>query len=379
MFIQRWEPDKQYERFIERCARISKNSQESTGSTKDFLKLRILSLGHTSVLEHIGFRITIYNVLEAQLPALYDELLRINPYFKMQLFPLDGRSNCRTIRIYANARTLLEWARALTSETYTKFRPLWKFLGEAMPSVFPPVNYIESCLGEMDISEAHSQQAPNSPDRVMVTYLISGFSRAMECQLLRHRTLSFTIRSGRAVEQKEFHMVTPKSCSVMAEDWVENQHYNMLLGRPVPKEDARYYLPQGTATCGVVTGTVDAWCRFLRERLDNAAQWEIRSFALAIRRDLEFYYPHLMRNFISGVGAVKVDDTVTVETYPTYTEHAIPMAPTKERTESVKQIQEWISTLDDKQLACFAKGVASMIESCTCRKEEEDADTSGAS
>lgn len=56
---------------------------------------------------------------------------------------------------------------------------------------------------------------------------------------------------------------------------------------------ARYFLPQGSTTRMYVTGNFQAWADFLKNRLDKAAQWEIREVAQEIQRRLARVAPNV--------------------------------------------------------------------------------------
>jgi thymidylate synthase (FAD) len=58
--------------------------------------------------------------------------------------------------------------------------------------------------------------------------------------------------------------------------------YEALLQRGVAPEQARFVLPQGTYTEWYWTGSLAAYGRFYKQRIDPHAQWEIRQYAQAI-------------------------------------------------------------------------------------------------
>ena len=124
-------------------------------------------------------------------------------------------------------------------------------------------------------------------EHVSFTFHIDGISRACSHQLVRHRMASYAQQSQRYADAQQSY-VTPPS---MVRD--ANLHaayvdvmkkafeaYSALVELGVPKEDARYLLPQASATSIVVTMNA----RELREnffplRLCLRAQWEIRQVA----------------------------------------------------------------------------------------------------
>jgi thymidylate synthase (FAD) len=58
--------------------------------------------------------------------------------------------------------------------------------------------------------------------------------------------------------------------------------YNALLSAGVAPEQARFVLPQGVYTEWWWTGSLSAYARVFKQRIDPHAQWEIREYAKAI-------------------------------------------------------------------------------------------------
>ena len=58
--------------------------------------------------------------------------------------------------------------------------------------------------------------------------------------------------------------------------------YNDLLGAGVAPEQARFMLPQGMYTEWYWTGSLAAYARFYKQRIDTHAQYEVREYAKAI-------------------------------------------------------------------------------------------------
>ena len=64
-------------------------------------------------------------------------------------------------------------------------------------------------------------------------------------------------------------------------------NYNELLKNGVAPEQARFVLPQGMYTEWFWTGSLAAYARFYKQRIDEHAQWEIREYAASIGRIIE--------------------------------------------------------------------------------------------
>jgi len=117
-------------------------------------------------------------------------------------------------------------------------------------------------------------------EHASLTFSISGVSRALTHQLVRHRLASYSQQSQRHVKLKgEKWYLKPSSIqdatfdALMAE---VNKYYDSLLLRGIPKEDARLVLPNATLTHITVTTNPRELRRIFSLRCDIAAQWEIR-------------------------------------------------------------------------------------------------------
>jgi len=67
--------------------------------------------------------------------------------------------------------------------------------------------------------------------------------------------------------------------------------YNNLLKIGVAPEQARAILPQGTYTEWWWTGSLSAFARVFKQRIDAHAQWEVQQFAAAISNIIEPLFP----------------------------------------------------------------------------------------
>ncbi|MGE5484205.1 MAG: FAD-dependent thymidylate synthase [Ignavibacteriales bacterium] len=116
---------------------------------------------------------------------------------------------------------------------------------------------------------------------------ISGVSRVLSHQLVRHRIASFSQKSQRYVSERQFEFVTPASISgnaealrVFDEGMREIQAwYNALVDLGIPKEDARYVLPNACTTQLVCTFNARSLLNFFALRCCARAQSEIRDLA----------------------------------------------------------------------------------------------------
>lgn len=125
-----------------------------------------------------------------------------------------------------------------------------------------------------------------------VIFDIKDISRACSHQLVRHRMASYCQMSQRYVDQTKTPHVIPNSVMYLKgfeERYERMVHeciktYDYLITNGVPKEDARYVLPECMCTNITVKMNFRALRNFLKLRLDSHAQWEIRNLAEQIKQ-----------------------------------------------------------------------------------------------
>ncbi len=133
------------------------------------------------------------------------------------------------------------------------------------------------------------------------TFAVEGISRACSHQLVRHRLASFSQKSQRYVEVKKLdeHIVVPKTVEERAlrafNGFIETASgaYKELIDSGVPKEDARFILPNATETSLLVTMDGRAILHFFGLRCCNRSQWEIRAMADEMLRIVRSVEPDL--------------------------------------------------------------------------------------
>lgn len=120
------------------------------------------------------------------------------------------------------------------------------------------------------------------------TFMVKGVSRSLTHQLVRHRIASFSQQSQRYVKFDEnnfVNIVQPAFDSREAHKLFynimqrTNEAYTKLIDNGVPPEDARFVLPNATATNIMVTMNARELLHFFNLRCCNRAQWEIRELA----------------------------------------------------------------------------------------------------
>jgi len=137
------------------------------------------------------------------------------------------------------------------------------------------------------------------------TFSIEGVSRAMTHQLVRHRIASYTQQSQRYVTYDALEkFVTPPSIADDAEakkifdETLEkiSETYRKLLNLKIPKEDARFILPNAAKTNIIVTMNARELRHFFNLRCCERSQWEIREVAIEMLKQARKAAPALLEN-----------------------------------------------------------------------------------
>jgi len=115
------------------------------------------------------------------------------------------------------------------------------------------------------------------------TFAISGVSRALTHQLVRHRIASYSQQSQRYVEQEMNYIIPPSIKKNFKEEYEEMMKkiwdFYEKLKEHVPVEDARYVLPNAACSRIVVSMNARSLLNFFELRCCLHAQWEIRKLA----------------------------------------------------------------------------------------------------
>lgn len=144
------------------------------------------------------------------------------------------------------------------------------------------------------------------------TFSISGVSRALTHQLVRHRLASYTQQSQRYVKfsKDEIQYVTPPTVAKDAEakkayDELMDEIaevYEKLINKRIPPEDARFVLPNAATTNIVVTMNARELLHFIRLRSCERTQWELREVSIEMLKLAKKVAPVLFHD--GGPGCV---------------------------------------------------------------------------
>ena len=172
-----------------------------------------------------------------------------------------------------------------------------------------------------------------------VSFYITGVSRSLTHELIRHRHFSYSQLSQRYVPERNAAMVEPE---VVADDPELHEIFNeaaeasvkayerlleglekrfadvpkATLRRKQARQAARAILPNATETRIVVTGNYRAWRHFIAMRATEHADVEIRALAIECLRQLQREVPNVFRDFEIAT----LDDGTEIASSPYVTE-----------------------------------------------------------
>src|SRR6185312_4045424 len=153
-----------------------------------------------------------------------------------------------------------------------------------------------------------------------VTFYVTGVSRSLTHELIRHRHFSYSQLSQRYVPERDAAMVEPEVIAedpelhakfIAATDSAVHAYTELLEGlekrfadveqatlrRKQARQAARAVLPNATETRIVVTGNYRAWRHFVAMRASEHADIEIRALAIACLRELRRVAPNVFADF----------------------------------------------------------------------------------
>jgi thymidylate synthase (FAD) len=153
-----------------------------------------------------------------------------------------------------------------------------------------------------------------------VTFYLTGISRSLTHELIRHRHFSYSQLSQRYVPERDAALVEPDVIAgdpelhamfVAAGQAAITAYTDLLEGlekkfadvehatlrRKQARQAARAVLPNATETRIVVTGNYRAWRHFVAMRASEHADVEIRQLAISCLRELSRVAPNVFADF----------------------------------------------------------------------------------
>ena len=194
------------------------------------------------------------------------------------------------------------------AETLTEFagRACYESFHRPNPATADTGDYLKRTLFE----QAHWSIAEHSS----ATFYITGISRALTHELIRHRHLSYSQLSQRFVNEENANIVVPPAIRTYAGGEITadmeiaqvadaaSESYvfivNQLVGlgelpRKQAREAARAVLPNMTETRIVVTGNLRAWHEVIQRRTAPDADAEIQEVMGMVRDELHKIAPNI--------------------------------------------------------------------------------------
>src|SRR5512147_2402909 len=200
--------------------------------------------------------------------------------------------------------TLIDYARDPLTKLYGAYRTCYtpKTPGEVWAEI--ESGHVSPATIRQFIAERLKTGHASPLEQVVFWFGISGVSRALSHQFVRHRIgISFEQQSQRYVKYKEDRLdyVTPKTWEKtpgMAEEYERlmreiTRVYRLAVEKGIPAEDARFVLPNATPTHFQIMVNFTELLHIADLRLCWRAQWEIRQMVAMRRREVMRAVPEL--------------------------------------------------------------------------------------
>lgn len=152
------------------------------------------------------------------------------------------------------------------------------------------------------ISRVISSGHYSTIEHIQISFAISNVSRACTHQLVRHRHMSFSQKSQRYVKEKgQFDYIIPPTIEKNPElkekfeqfmSDISNK-YQEFIEAGIPAEDARFVLPNATASSMVASLNLREMIHLANLRLCSRAQYEIRTLVKMMCDELSKQEPWL--------------------------------------------------------------------------------------
>jgi thymidylate synthase (FAD) len=181
---------------------------------------------------------------------------------------------------------------------YAAFRQCYHagYVGDMWPRLFSgePDRRTQAAFVALILESGHASPV----EHVSFTFALSGVSRTLTHQLVRHRLASYSQQSQRYVDASRFDYVMPPAIAGNAEAKERFMRFMDAAGEAYrdiralleaagrmgakANEDARFVLPQAVQTRIVVTMNCRSLLNFFEQRCCMRAQWELRAAANAM-------------------------------------------------------------------------------------------------
>lgn len=220
--------------------------------------------------------------------ALTPEINKINDQYRANLD-------------YSDAEILIEAAGRSCYQSWNK----------PNPDTARPDGYVRNIL---------KQEHYSVLEHATVTFYITGISRSLTHELIRHRHFSFSQQSQRFVDETNAEMIIPPAIAMnwdtqtsegitLGALWLyttdtTTNTYNTItetltqqgLPRKQAREAARSILPNATETRITITGNHRTWREFILKRTTPHADQEIQALATQLLHQLHTNYPSIYQD-----------------------------------------------------------------------------------
>jgi len=286
---------------LEACGRICYNSESKMeeGTAIPYIE-KLLKAGHESVIEHDGM---VFYVADQYRDSIVDLITSVSGSTHLKI----SEHKWKMSKSYIISGNFRAWR--------DHYRASFKNPIAATSKAFMSTHLLALAIKDFGISKAAqgisymgltSQFRPNSNidlemKHLTATFRIDNVSRVMTHQLVRHRPCAFSQRSQRWCNESDLKYVMPPTISEHEIDVPHNtfnsaiieakNRLNQLYEMPgVRKDDARFVLPNATATNIVMTATLNQWRHIITLRTSDKASWEIRDAMKLIYQQLKERY-----------------------------------------------------------------------------------------
>lgn len=141
-------------------------------------------------------------------------------------------------------------------------------------------------------------------EHAVFTFLVEGCSRVCTHQLVRHRMASYSHRSHRYTPiSAEAFTIPPSVAGNPEAQRLYEEHisrsvelYRKLMDMGIPREDARFLVPQAVSSPILVSMNARELLHFFGLRLCLRAQWEIRQVAALMLNEVRRVAPVIFEN-----------------------------------------------------------------------------------
>lgn len=193
-----------------------------------------------------------------------------------------------------------------TRPEYTAAEMLTEFAGRACYQSFDRPNPATADTGDYLKRTLFEQGHWSIAEHASATFYITGVSRALTHELIRHRHLSYSQLSQRFVNEEDANIVVPPALAEkengLAEhmdkalslyEWLVKERMEAGVPRKQAREAARAVLPNMTETRIVVTGNLRAWDEVTKRRTAPDADAEIMEVMQMVRDELHEVAPNI--------------------------------------------------------------------------------------